>query len=70
MSETQEITAVTSALCLTETDTAPTSHVEVVLNRTASGKDFHHFSLNKKPVWDFVVLWNSVETGSKQALPH
>lgn len=49
-----------SSLCLTQTDTEPTSHTEVILNRTASGEHFHHFLLDKKAAWDF-VLSNSVE---------
>lgn len=57
----RKITAATSALCLTETDTAPASHREVRFNRTATGKDFHHFLLNNKPFWDFVLLSNSVK---------
>ena len=47
-----------SIISLTETDTVPTSHIEVILCRTARCKHSHLSLLNNKPVWELVVCYS------------
>lgn len=54
----QKITAVESAFCLSETDTAPTSQMEVILKKRLANT-FIIFLLSKKPVSSFVLFSNS-----------